>query len=145
MSRPQSKVNIPFPVNGITELGPYEGQPDRTTPNAKNVRGFAWVDNGGTPERGRLGGGQRPGIRNFHSGGNKVKATSGRDGHSIQDINHISTDAVEVLSGRDEFPMRGYNSGFSGSATPIHIAKDGSSSFGSISATETVSGSTWDD
>lgn len=107
MSRPQSKVNIPFPVNGITELGPYEGQPDRTTPNAKNVRGFAWVDNGGTPERGRLGGGQRPGIRNFHSGGNKVKATSGRDGHSIQDINHISTDAVEVLSGRDEFPMRG--------------------------------------
>mgnify|MGYP003648881457 CR=1 FL=1 len=145
MSRQQSKVIIPFPLNGITELGPFEGQPDRTTPNAKNVRGFAWVDNGGTPERGRLGGGQRPGIRNFHSAANKIKAAGGRDGHSIQDINHISSDAVEVLSGRDEFPMRGTGGTDGSLGTAIHIKRDNSDQFGSLLSTESVSGSTWDD
>lgn len=101
MARPQQKVVFPFPITGVTELGPYEGQPERSTPYAKNVRGFAWVDNNGTPERGRLGGGQRPGIRNYHPAGNKAKAGT-VTGAGIQDINHISSDSIELLSGRDE-------------------------------------------
>jgi len=138
MTRPQQKIVFPFPISGITELGPYEGQPERTTPNAKNVRGFAWVDNNGTPERGRLGGGQRPGIRNFHAGGNVAQA-SGGVANPMQDIVHISSDSVEIFTGRDEMPFR------SNSASKlINITKDLSLDFGVKESDETVAGTVWD-
>ena len=68
MARRQSDIALPFPYSGISEISSFEDQPRNTTPKAENVRPFSWV--GTEADRGRMGGGQRSGIKNFHSGGN---------------------------------------------------------------------------
>lgn len=51
-------INIPFPLKGLAEVSAYARQPEGTTPDCKNVRGF-------DPRTGRLRGGQRSGISKF--------------------------------------------------------------------------------
>ena len=140
MSRPQGKIVFQFPIGGVAEGGPLEGQPQNTTPNAQNVRSFAWVDKDGTPERGRLSGGQRAGIKNYHPTARELSATDGVS-VSIQDINHISSDSIELLTGDDKIVLRSGNTSnllqFGHKADPTL--------FGGSSTNLRVAGACWDD
>jgi hypothetical protein len=112
MARRQSDIALPFPYGGISEISSFEDQPRNTTPKAENVRPFSWV--GTEADRGRMGGGQRSGIKNFHTGGNFVRAhvSDGTRtcGPSVQDITHISTTNVEELVGTSVITTRSNDS-----------------------------------
>lgn len=74
-------MEIPFPVMGLHEGGPYEKQPPGTTPACRNVRPF-------DVDKSRIRGGQRPAL---------VKAFSTRvvGDHPIVGMVQIATTYIE--------------------------------------------------
>jgi len=68
---------ITFPFNGINNNNSYETQPLGTCASAQNVRGYDAI-------KGRLRGGQRPGL-------SKLVDTEINSGATIQDLNYIKT------------------------------------------------------
>jgi len=66
---------ITFPFNGINNNNSYETQPLGTCASAQNVRGYDAI-------KGRLRGGQRPGLSKFYA--NEINS-----GATIHDLNHI--------------------------------------------------------
>lgn len=68
-------LKLPFPILGLNNNEPYSEQPEGTTPDAQNVRGY-------DPLEQRLRGGCRPGLSKWY-------ANTINDPEAIQDINRV--------------------------------------------------------
>jgi len=104
MARQQKSVSVPFPVLGLADLGPYENQPNLTTPLARNVRAFAFTgDTSDESKRGRMSGGQRAGMALYHPDRDRKFSVGAVTDCSIQDITHIAGHNLEPIVGTNHW------------------------------------------
>ena len=61
VAQPSRDIEFPYPIKGLDRFWSVRKSPILSTPDSLNVRGFG-------QEGGRLRGGQRPGMRNWHPG-----------------------------------------------------------------------------
>ena len=95
MARP---IKFDFPVRGLDRFWAHRKTPIQSTPDCLNCRGFG-------QEGGRLRGGQRPGMRNWHPGTGALGNAVGTDAFSGTGLNDITAAGTYTGSGITTFQV----------------------------------------